>query len=74
MKKIALSFAAASALLFAAGCSNNTSTENQSTNAAAGQAPPAMNANQPSTAGMNTNSAGMETNTPGTTTNNMTPP
>ena len=88
MKIIGLSFAAASALLLAAGCSNNASTENQPTNAAAEQPPPAMRANPPvgsemtnavPSAGMNTNSAGMEPNTPATTNSmntptNMTPP
>ena len=88
MKKIALSFAAASALLLAAGCNKSTSMENQSTNTTAEQLPPAMNAtpaagaemsNAVPSAGMNTNSAGTDTNTPAATNNvntttNTTPP
>lgn len=87
MKIIVLPLAAVSALLLAAGCSNNTSTATQSTNATAEQ-PPAMNTTLPAgaemsnavpSAGMNTNSTGMETNTPAATNNintttNMTPP
>ena len=90
MKKIALSFAAASVLLLAAGCSKNASTEDQSTNSAAAQPQPAMRANPPAGSemtnaapptGMNTNSAGMGTNTTAATNNmnmnsatNTTPP
>jgi len=90
MNKIALSFsfAAASALLFATGCSNSASMENQSTNAAAGQPPSVMKANPPAgaemtnavpSAGLNASSAGMDmnsqakTNTMNTNTN-MAPP
>ncbi len=82
MKKIILSLAITPALLLVAGCNNNTSTDNQSTNAPAEQPSPAMSTNSSPGAevtnaapptGTDTNSASMETNTPATT-NNMTPP
>jgi outer membrane murein-binding lipoprotein Lpp len=75
MKKVILPVAAVSALLFAAGCSDNASTENQSTNAPEEQQPPAINTNSSSGAEMTnaTPSAGADTNNPATT-NGMTPP
>ncbi len=88
MKKGLFLLAAASVLILAAGCNNNTSMDNQSTNAPAEQPPPAMNTNAPSGIEMTnavhstaavTNSAGMDTNNPArtngmNTTTNAAPP